>query len=95
MASAFPSRGVGYPAARLTVRGLGVVALGPDGEVGGGIAVSIDCQAAAGTAKFPFSQLQLLLDRSASRASLAGWKPAVSNNEFGPEPHRLVGELAS
>jgi hypothetical protein len=41
MASAFPSRGVGDPAARLAVRDLGMGALGPGGEVGSGIAVAV------------------------------------------------------
>jgi len=42
MASAFPSRGVSCPAARLAVRGLGcrhTGGLGPGGEVRGGVAV--------------------------------------------------------
>src|SRR6266511_5329268 len=94
MASAFPSRGVGHPAARLAVRGLGVVALGPGGEVRGGVAVAVDGQAAAVAAEGPLGQPHLLLDRSTPRARLGGWEPAVAEDQFSPEPHRLVAELA-
>jgi hypothetical protein len=62
MASAFPSKGVGYPAARLAVRNLGVEALGPGGEIGGGIAVPVCDQAAGVAAKDAFGQSQLLMD---------------------------------
>ena len=54
MASAFPSKGVGCPAARFAVRGLGtrrVGGLGPGGEVGGGVAVPVCDQAAGITAE--------------------------------------------
>jgi len=50
---AFPSRGIGDPAARLAGRGpdshLG--GLGPGGEIGGGIAVSVDDQPATAQGK--------------------------------------------
>jgi hypothetical protein len=68
-------------------------ALAPGGEVGGGVAVAIDDQAATGAAKDPLGQPHLLLDRSAPRARLGGRKPAITDNQLGSEPRRLVGEL--
>jgi len=43
-ASAFPSKGVGDPAARLAVRELSMLPLGPSGEIGGGVAIPIHGQ---------------------------------------------------
>ena len=60
MASALPSGGVGDPAARLAVRGLRcghTGSLGPGGEVGGRIAVSIYNQSAPVAAEYPLAQL--------------------------------------
>jgi len=94
MASAFPSRGVDDPAARLAVRSLGMGTLGPGGEVGGGVAVAVDDQAAAGTAKDPLGQPHLSSDIAAHRANLGGCKPAVADDQLGAEPRCLVGELA-
>jgi hypothetical protein len=80
MASAFPSKGVGCPAARFAVRGLGtrrVGGLGPGGEVGGGVAVPVCDQAAGIAAEDAFGQAQLLVDPPALRTGLGGWKPSV------------------
>ena len=94
MASAYPSRGVDHPAARLAVRSLGMGALGPGGEIGCGVAVTVDNQAAAGTTEGPLGQSHLPSDISAHRADLAGRKPAVADDQLCAEPRRLVGELA-
>jgi hypothetical protein len=51
--SAFPSRGLDHPAARLAVRSLGMGALGPGGEIGSSVAVAIYDQAATGAAEGP------------------------------------------
>src|SRR5829696_3120848 len=93
-ASAFPSRGVGCPAARLAVRGLGMVALGPGGEVDGGVAVPVHNQPTAAAVEHPLGQPHLLLDRSTPRAGLGGREPAVAGDQLSPEPGRLVAELA-
>ena len=68
--------------------------LGPGGEVGGGVAVAVDDQAAAGTAKDPLGQPHLSSDIAAHRANLGGCKPAVADDQLGAEPRCLVGELA-
>jgi hypothetical protein len=78
----------------LAVRGLGVVALGPGGEVGGGVAVPVDDQPTAATVELPLGQPHLLLDQPAARAGLGGWEPAVTGDQLGPEPGRLVAKLA-
>ena len=64
MASAFPSRGVGCPAARLADRGPGEGTIGPGGEVYGGVMVAVCDQAASLTAENAFGQAYLL-DRPA------------------------------
>src|SRR4029450_7802237 len=94
MASAFPSRGVGCPAARLAVRGLGMVVLGPGGEVDSGVLVAVDGHPARVAAKDPLGQPHPLFYRSATRAGLGGREPAVTDDQLGAEPGRLVGELA-
>jgi hypothetical protein len=97
MASTFPSKGVGYPAARLAVRRLGtrrVGGLGPGGEVGGGVAVPVCDQAAGVAAKDALGQSQVLVDPPAPRAGLGGCKPSVRHHQLGAEPCRLVAELA-
>jgi hypothetical protein len=64
MASAFPSRGIDDPAARLAVRSLVMEAFSPSSEVGGGVSVAVDDQAAAATAEGPLCQPHLPLHDS-------------------------------
>jgi hypothetical protein len=64
MASAFPSKGVGCPAARFAVRGLGtrrVGGLGPGGEVGGGVAVRSEIRPQASQRKMRSAKLNCWL----------------------------------
>src|SRR5215216_4683889 len=65
-ASAFPSRGIGDLAARLAVQGPGT--LGPGGEIGGGVAVSVHDEAASIAVEHPLGQLHSHLDGAAPRA---------------------------
>src|SRR4029453_16734836 len=94
MASAFPSGGVGCPAARLAVRNPGMVALGPGGEIRGGVAVPVDGQSAGSAAEHPLRQPHRLLDQPTSRAGPGGWEPTVTDDQLRPEPGRLVADLA-
>ena len=94
MASAFPSRGVDDPAARLAVRNLGMKMLGPGGEVHGGVAVPVEGKSAAVAAEDPLGQPHVLLDRAAPRAGLGGGEPAVTDDQLGSEPCCLVTEVA-
>ena len=96
MASAFPSRGVGYPAARSTVRGPGcryAGGLGPGGEVGGRVAVPVCNKPAAVAAEHPLAQLHPRCDPPALRAGPGGWEPAVTDDQFSAIPSRFVAEL--
>src|SRR5215207_2851847 len=65
-ASAFPSRGIGDLAARLAVQGPGT--LGPGGEIGGGVAISVRDEAASIAVEHPLGQLHSRLDGAAPRA---------------------------
>jgi hypothetical protein len=94
-ASAFPSMGIDDPAARLAVRGPGVVALGPGGEVRGRIAVPVRRKTTTTTAKGSLCQSDGLAQRPALRAGLGGREPAVAGDQFGAQPGCLVAELAA
>jgi hypothetical protein len=98
MASAFPSRGIGDPAARLAVRSLSdylTGGLSPGGEVGGGVAVPVHHQAASLAAVDPFGQLHPVIEPVARRAGLGRGKPAVADHQFPIKPSCLVAQLAS
>jgi hypothetical protein len=88
-----PSRGIDCPAARLAVRSLGAMTLGPSGEVCCGIAIPVTGQPAAVAAEHPLSQPDSRPDPPATRTGLGGWKPPVTDDQFTPEPGCLVAEL--
>ena len=98
MASAFPSRGMGNPAACLTVRDLGDIqfgCLGPGGEIRGGVAVAVHDQPATIAAEGPCPQRHLLRDPATPRTGLGRGKPALAYHQVAPEPGRLVSKLTS
>jgi hypothetical protein len=87
--------GIDDPAARLAVRGLGVVALGPGGEVRGRIAVPVRRKTTTATAEGSLRQSDRLAQRPALRAGLGGCEPAIAGDQFGAQPRCLVAELAA
>jgi hypothetical protein len=95
MASAFPSKGVVYPAARLAVRGLDVVALGPSSEVRGRVAVPVNRKAAAVASVGSLCQPHGSLDCAASHAGGSRREPAVAEDQFASSPFDLVTKLAT
>jgi len=95
MASAFPSKGVVNPAARLAVRGLDVVALGPSSEVCGRVAVSVNSKAATVASVGSLGQPHGVLHRAASHAGGSRREPAVAEDQFTSSPFDLVAKLAT
>ena len=96
MASAFPSRSVGHPAACSVGRSLGCShagGLGPGGEVGGRIAVPICDKPTPVAAEHPLVSPHCRCDPPTPRAGTGGWHPAVTEDQFSPEPDRFVAEL--
>ena len=97
MASAFPSRGMSNPAARLAVwdpGGLDGGSLGPGGEIGGGVAVPVHDQPASTAVERPRPQRQLLHDPSTDGAGLGRREPAVAHHQLPSAPGGLVAKLA-
>jgi hypothetical protein len=92
-ADAFPSMGIGSPAARLAVRGLGK--LGPPGKVRGRVAVPIHRKPAPRALEGSFCQGDPRADRPALRTGPRRCEPAVTGDQLGTKPGRLVAELAA
>jgi hypothetical protein len=92
-ADASPSMGIGNPAARLAVRGLGK--LGPAGKVRGRVAVPIHRKPAPRALKCSLRQTHPRADPPAPRTGSGRCEPAVTGHQLGTKPRSLVAELAA